>query len=94
VTAHETIQSPVPQGVAIQLICFSMECSECSRLRAEHDRLKGINSLAKLQLQEGGARGVLPVEYGALLGATNTAWLDAEASRLALELHRRVLSPL
>jgi len=66
-----------------------MECAECSRLIAAHERLKGDSAVAKHQLQEGAIRWLLPpVEYQALLATANEAWMDAECARLELERHK------
>jgi hypothetical protein len=67
----------------------SMECAECSRLVADHERLKEHSAVARYRLQKSATRRLLPGEYLALLTTANKAWLDAESARVELEQHRR-----
>ena len=65
-----------------------MQCAECHRLLAEHERRKANLALARQQFREGVF--LTPVEYQSRLGAANKAFLDLEFARLELEEHRRV----
>ena len=69
-----------------------MQCDECSRLLAVHERLKGNSAAATQRLQEGAERRITLVEYRRLAAEANEARLEAELARLELEQHKRVHS--
>ena len=65
-----------------------MQCAECHRLLAEHERRKANLTLARQRFREGVF--LTPVQYQAILAAANEAFFDLEFARLELEQHRRV----
>ena len=67
-----------------------MQCDECSRLLAVHERLKGNSAAATQRLQEGAERRITLAEYRRLAAEANEARLEAELARLELEQHKRV----
>ena len=68
-----------------------MECSECDRLRSEHERLKrayasAINILtARFDITPA-------AEYIRLRAIADEARIDSEVARLELEQHKRIHS--
>lgn len=61
-----------------------MDCEECARLRAEHDRL----NKAYIAAHEATAAGPLK-PFVRLRTVSNEAWLDAETARFELQRHER-----
>jgi len=69
-----------------------MACSECSRLRAERDRLEKVHAAAIQALCGGVGAGAGPLpgsEYVRLKIAADDARLDLEVARLEFEQHER-----
>ena len=69
---------------------FSMQCAECSRLLAEHERLKGELEVARARLHEGMVQQITVAEYRALLMAASETLLDVGVAELELERHRGI----
>ena len=67
-----------------------MQCDECARLLAVHERLKGNSAVATQRLHEGAEQRITIVEYRGLAAEANDARLEAELARLELEQHKRV----
>ena len=67
-----------------------MECDECSRLIAEHERLKLSLAVAKWRVHQGITRQLPVAEYRALLKAATEASLEADLARTEMEQHQRI----
>ena len=64
-----------------------VDCEECARLRAEHDRLNK-KYLAALDATQAAFEAPAH-QFRKLRAALNEAWLDATTARLKLERHQR-----
>lgn len=67
-----------------------MQCDECARLLAEHERLNGELVVARARLHEGMGQQITVAEYRALLTAASEALLDVGMAGLELEQHKRI----
>lgn len=71
---------------------LKMECSECSRLMADHARLWVVFALAKRRLREGIKQRLSPPECETLLRIATEALVEADHVKSELEEHKRVHS--
>ena len=68
-----------------------MECDECDRLRAEHERLeRAYASAIEVLAARSGISSA--AEYTKLRAVADEARIDSEGSRLELERHKRIHS--
>jgi len=76
-------------SVKRRTLIHQMDCPECARLLAEHERLNEYTAAANQRLPQD-ATGLLPaLEYQRLQESANEAWIDSACARLELEQHRR-----
>lgn len=66
-----------------------MACSECSRLLADYERLKGHHAVVMQKLHLGARRSLPTGEYQKLLEMANEAWLGTDSAAEKLEQHKR-----